>query len=373
MFIVRFKEESIERKFAKQHAGKSLLQLRFGIVLAIVLCASFAFLDSIVTGPLKLSLWQIRFFFMIPCLILAFILTFFKFSKSYLQFIGTFTVMVCAAGALLMLALLNPPWLFLYPQALILVLILNYTFLRLKFCYATVNGIIIIALFELVGLRINPLPSHILLNDTFFLVSAAIVGMVVAYFIENLERKNFLSSLLLKQMAETDELTGVMNRNSLFKALNFELRNIMKFGGVLTFCMLDLDNFKEVNDFFGHLRGDDLLKKFGRILSANFRATDLIGRLGGDEFGIVLLVLSEPQRIIEAFRKAKEEFFDVQDNLEEKVTFSVGCIIVNSSDPIEDELFYYSLADIALSTSKKRKDSLCIIGSDKQILYFNII
>ncbi len=371
--FLTFKDRLLEKKFLEQYNNSSIIQVRIAIVLGIFLYAIFAMLDSVIVGPLKSTIWMIRFFFVTPFLILFFILTFINPLKQYLQMIVSLAVLVGGVGILWMLAVIQPPSLYLYSQGLMLVLIFNYTFFRLRFYYATLNGFLLLGGFELVSLKINPLPLHVFINNNFFLVSASIIGMAVSYFFEKLQRDNFLSTVMLTRMAETDGLTGVMNRNSLVRALGIELQKLSRFHGTMTFCMLDLDGFKEVNDYFGHLKGDELLRHFGRILSAKFRATDLIGRLGGDEFGILLMELSDPQRIVEAFRNVKRDFLGIQTELKDKITFSVGCVIIKSSDLVEDELFYYSLADIALATSKKTKDTLCVIGPDKKILLLDRI
>jgi len=93
-------------------------------------------------------------------------------------------------------------------------------------------------------------------------------------------RLKAVESLVLK-----DELTGVANRRSIEERVQWHIRNDQ------TFCviMLDLNNFKRVNDEHGHQAGDDLLKQFAKELQMNTRSGDLVGRWGGDEFVVLLL------------------------------------------------------------------------------------
>jgi diguanylate cyclase len=97
-------------------------------------------------------------------------------------------------------------------------------------------------------------------------------------------RLKAVESLVLK-----DELTGVANRRSIEERIQWNI------GNKNTFCVviLDLNDFKQVNDRYGHLAGDDLLKQFAKELQMNTRAGDFVGRWGGDEFVVLLLCDSD--------------------------------------------------------------------------------
>ena len=86
---------------------------------------------------------------------------------------------------------------------------------------------------------------------------------------------------------ERDSLTGLLNHNNLMDQLDREITRSTRTGGEICFVMLDLDNFKKVNDTYGHLTGDRVLKGLARILQERLRSTDIIGRYGGEEFGII--------------------------------------------------------------------------------------
>ncbi|MGB9824563.1 MAG: GGDEF domain-containing protein [Candidatus Hydrothermia bacterium] len=368
---MRFKDDNLECKFLENYNLKSVNQVRIALALGAFLYAIFALLDAVIVGPLKSYIWKIRFIFVMPIIILAFVLTFTNFGKKYLQEMVSFVVIVGGAGILWMLAVISPPSLYLYSQGLMLVLIFNFTFFRLRFNYSLLNGIVILTAFQIVSRVINPLPMAVFINNNFFLWSAAVTGAVASYIMEKLERNNFLSNILMKRMAETDGLTGVANRSSFMNIFELHLKSLGSTISSAAFCMLDLDNFKEINDFYGHPKGDELLREFGKVLAHKFRATDTVGRIGGDEFGILLLDISDYQRIVSALLSAKKDFTEIQQEMEPKVTFSVGCVIIqNHSEDVSDYMFYYSLADLALSKAKQNKDSICIVGPDKKMLYY---
>lgn len=97
----------------------------------------------------------------------------------------------------------------------------------------------------------------------------------------------------LHHAATRDHLTALLNRNALYGIVSQELNRLRRFGGkshsAHALIYIDLDNFKYINDHFGHAAGDLVLKLFAQFLQAHIRNTDLAGRIGGDEFLVVLI------------------------------------------------------------------------------------
>jgi len=92
----------------------------------------------------------------------------------------------------------------------------------------------------------------------------------------------------LERLATTDELTGVANRRQFLLQLERELASAIRYRSPLSLLLLDLDNFKAINDTFGHSAGDEVLQLVARSLGDCLRAPDLVARLGGDEFAVLL-------------------------------------------------------------------------------------
>ncbi len=92
----------------------------------------------------------------------------------------------------------------------------------------------------------------------------------------------------MRRLAELDPLTEAYNRRALMEHLGRELERAERFGTVLTCLMIDIDNFKEVNDTHGHLVGDRVLKQFAAMLRKEQRAIDIVCRYGGEEFAVLL-------------------------------------------------------------------------------------
>jgi two-component system cell cycle response regulator len=110
-----------------------------------------------------------------------------------------------------------------------------------------------------------------------------------------------------RQLAMTDPLTGIYNRRYFMRHLSRELKRIQRFGGDASLLLLDVDHFKEVNDTYGHVVGDIVLRKLTRqIAKCLQRQTDWCARLGGDEFAVVLegAKLPEARACAEKVRQA---------------------------------------------------------------------
>jgi diguanylate cyclase (GGDEF)-like protein len=92
----------------------------------------------------------------------------------------------------------------------------------------------------------------------------------------------------LRHLADHDPLTGLRNRRLFEHDLELQVGRSHRYGEVAGLMVIDLDDFKAINDRYGHKVGDDTLKAVGRALTRRLRATDLVARLGGDEFAVIL-------------------------------------------------------------------------------------
>lgn len=112
----------------------------------------------------------------------------------------------------------------------------------------------------------------------------------------------------LEQLARTDPLTGVANRRDFMERLQSDILRAHRAGSALTVLAVDLDHFKQINDRWGHAAGDDALVNFARTTQGQLRASDVLARLGGEEFAILLPETALPQatevanRILESLK-----------------------------------------------------------------------
>ena len=120
----------------------------------------------------------------------------------------------------------------------------------------------------------------------------------------------------LRILATTDSLTGLYNRSQFLMLARRELVWSKIHNEELSILMMDLDHFKNVNDSFGHAAGDEVIHKVGNIVKNSFRKTDIAGRLGGEEFAVILknTSLKEAENVAEQFREA----VPVKNNLQRR-------------------------------------------------------
>jgi two-component system, cell cycle response regulator len=132
----------------------------------------------------------------------------------------------------------------------------------------------------------------------------------------DLHRQIDAKNKLLEEMAHSDPLTGLPNRRAIEEWAARQLRGAVRHGFPYWVVLADLDSFKSINDTYGHIGGDTLLQKFADILKTVIRASDICGRLGGDEFLLVITHVEADaiQRTVERFReKLTAQEFQVGD------------------------------------------------------------
>lgn len=157
----------------------------------------------------------------------------------------------------------------------------------------------------------------------------------------------------LNYIACTDELTGILNRRHFAKLSENELSRAKRYNHPLSFIILDIDFFKEVNDRFGHLAGDEVLKNISRICRKTIRASDLLGRFGGEEFIILMPETHIEDAVSLAGRICKniESSKILYNGQSINVTVSLG---VTGTDSVKDQDLnaFFKLADQALYNAK---------------------
>lgn len=143
--------------------------------------------------------------------------------------------------------------------------------------------------------------------------------------VENL-LKQAVSISELKRLAEYDSLTELYTRGAVLKHLKHEFDRFKRYGTPLSVIFLDLDDFKQVNDNLGHASGDKVLTEVARIIMNNFRKTDFVGRLGGEEF-LVCMSDTELKEAADQAERIRQIIEDLEIELRDKpysVTVSGG-------------------------------------------------
>jgi diguanylate cyclase len=156
----------------------------------------------------------------------------------------------------------------------------------------------------------------------------------------------------LSTLAKTDSLTGLYNRGYWDHRLQQEFERFTRTRQTPTLMMLDIDHFKKVNDTFCHAAGDEIIRMIANLLKNHLRATDIIGRLGGEEFGVILIdTTAEPAELLaNRLRVAIESNVTYYEKQEIRITSSFGLAELN--DQFSGSSQWYTTADDGLYTSK---------------------
>lgn len=168
-------------------------------------------------------------------------------------------------------------------------------------------------------------------NGSLLIVYYSIVAFLLSALRNAYERQ--------KRFATTDQLTGACNRRHLESRLSLELYRAKRNASPLVIAYIDLDNFKLMNDRFGHKVGDELLRSVARIFLDNIRRTDLFSRVGGDEFVLVLpeTTLESAEAVVQKLRGLALEYF-AQNSF--PVSLSIGVAVFNKPPESLEEMLH---------------------------------
>ncbi|WP_260958722.1 GGDEF domain-containing protein [Pseudomonas citri] len=157
----------------------------------------------------------------------------------------------------------------------------------------------------------------------------------------------------LQKLSSTDRLTGLYNRGHWEESLRTAHARHQRYGTALSLVMFDIDHFKRVNDTYGHQAGDKVIEQVAGLLHEHVRESDVAGRYGGEEFGVVLSDTDKEgaQIFAERLRKAVETLLVRYNDQSIRFTISLGVAELNGPSNSHAELI--SRADQALYSSKK--------------------
>ncbi|CAM3712117.1 sensor domain-containing diguanylate cyclase [Rheinheimera salexigens] len=156
----------------------------------------------------------------------------------------------------------------------------------------------------------------------------------------------------LQQLSKIDYLTKLYNRGHWEENLIQEFKRLQRYSHYSTLLMCDIDHFKQVNDTYGHTAGDLMIQKIADAIRLNLRETDIAGRYGGEEYGVLLVdtTLEQATHFAERLRHSIEQMVVMYNQMPLKVTISLGLAEFNST--MKQHVDWIEAADKALYESK---------------------
>jgi len=252
-------------------------------------------------------------------------------------------------------------------SAQLLILMFCYFLAGLRFFAAMFAGLVISLAYPSSQLLFStPLPN--LAFNCFMILAFNLLGMFGAYFLEYTTRENYLSRQLLSELALYDGLTGLLNRRAFVLDLEKIARQAKRDEVELAVAMVDVDHFKEFNDYFGHVQGDHCLRKIGNaLLDSVKRPLDKAGRYGGEEFTLLWYDCSKDaaRSLGETARRAVEALAIPHGPgaSQRSVTISVG-VACSADMEYVDGSSLIRAADRALYHAKHSGRNQVVLASD---------
>ncbi len=372
---IKFENSELEKEFRDFYLKSSINYIRFALGIELFLYAIFGILDSYIIPEIKRQVWIIRFFIVCPVIGIFLMLSYVERLQKLIYFFVSIIIIVAGLGIVLMIFMARPSGSYLYYGGLILIPIFGCTFSRILYSYGVISSMVVIITYEIFFVLTKDVPFYIFVNNNFFLLSATFLSMVSGYTIELYVRKNFLqlktiehdrSKLLelnkeLENLSILDHLTGLYNRRYMEIKVKEAILLLKKTGMAVSFLFMDLDNFKQINDSYGHDFGDIILKEVAHIIKDSLRKQDMAFRYGGDEFCILFIesnildTIKIGERLLSTIKEYK-----FKDKV--RLNFSGGCLQVDHTIGNFDSLL--KKADVLLYKAKSLGKSRIVSDID---------
>src|ERR1035437_2969105 len=191
-----------EEEYNEDYFKRSLNPFRFSLILSMIFYGAFAFLDVVTVYSLKSVFWFIRFGIVFPVLISAFLFSYSRFFKKYMQFIISCIIFCTSFGIIVMIIYAAKVGNYSYYAGLILISIFGYTFSRARFIYATIVGWSIVISYQITAIWISHTPVTILISNNSFFIRANVIGMFISSFLELSARIEYYMRIQLEQEKE---------------------------------------------------------------------------------------------------------------------------------------------------------------------------
>ncbi len=304
---INFKDKETQQKFDVWMSKSRQTQIR-AVTAVTGLLYIIAYITDVFVAPKEILtlLTVMHLMILPPYLFLISLATFKKEISKLTIFLLALSPIVAAIGNLIIVSGLENPSMRLTEIYLILFWIFTISGLRLK--HATISASIIFIMVILVSYIYFTLTFEYFVMHCFWMSVSYSLAFLGAYLIETSNKAIFTTQEQLKHLAVTDKLTGLYNRTKLDEIMKEELNRAKRYHHTFGLVLMDFDNFKHINDSYGHQVGDEVLIEISTLITNHLRSSDKVVRWGGEEFIIIYLDVThdEMQNLAEGLRQKIE-------------------------------------------------------------------
>ena len=291
---LRFDDPRVEASFRAHDCLATVPVARYCYFTGCFLWAGFGVVDVLLAPERLGALWAIRFGIGLPTLVLAALATFVEPLQRRLKLVGVAVTLLCGGSIIAMTAVLDSPVAGSYYVGLILVLFCSYIFAQLRFYQAVFSSLALLVSYELVLVLEQSAPADIVVNNSAFVISTIYIGSFACFKLEQHRRNEYTYTRTIEDQSTRDALTGLLNRRQLVSTFDAAVRRAAELVQPTAILLIDVDDFKLVNDRWGHGVGDEALAAVALAVRTAAGEPAAAFRIGGDEF---LLVLPETSAV----------------------------------------------------------------------------
>jgi diguanylate cyclase (GGDEF)-like protein len=353
----------LENAYHEHYFSANMTQATFGLFIYNVLLLYFLRADYIFFGFGEM--FQLLFAGRLLFIVVS-VFVFFHFHKgsSYLIFEKVSAAMLFAGILLNHFINLSRPrdYMDYVPIGIISLFMVYFVFpLHIKWRFGVA---IFSTLLEFQNLDTKIISTSIWVSVVLAYVLANLIGLFISGWFYSLRRYNFVllqrqrsANKRLERLAMQDSLTGAKNRRYFISQGSMEIERSQRYYRPVTMAILDMDNFKSINDVHGHMVGDLAISKFVDMVNANIRKPDIFARIGGDEFGLIMPETNEAEArdILGRLRSFVQSQIVLIPNAQIKLSFTAGFAQSKEAESISELM---AIADKDLYQEKSKRDRI---------------
>lgn len=331
--FLRFNDENVEREYLIDDYRYNLKYLKYAILFFGVIFLLFALPDYYYVyddmSSFLMTLYLRGIFFLIV------INLFIQMSRKEDKYVFmpmwiTFSEVACGVIYYFIICYNHQPNILIKSFDIVLI-ILVFNLLPNRWIYNVATSFFIFSLFTVY--TYSCYPKQVNPGVIYIFVSIIIIAFF-SYLFENYRRENYKWRRQLMLLKNIDPLTGIFNRSKFDEEMELLLANNEAKGAPFSLILFDIDNFKIINDSYGHIQGDQVIVKLTQIVQDSIRSTDIFTRWGGDEF-IILLPNTGKLEAVELAKRIERSISEKRDN-NHTVTCSFGIIEYKTGEQVAD-------------------------------------